>query len=198
MSNINVLFYSLQCTTSRHLLTVLKNENLTNYFKMVCVDNILDKLPQQINQVPTMILNGINKPFVAEEIFEWINQVKFLKSQNNSVQSQQQNINPTQIDQPIKNNNANNTNNTILFGYDKEIMGSLSDKFAATKFDNALPQSYFGVGDENKNAIFTAPEQKPISKEEQNKKIREMEQKRNLQDSEYFSGTKKIKVIKKT
>lgn len=76
----NMLFYSRNCKTCNDLFTVLKNENMLSYLKLVCVDNILDKIPSNITVVPTLMLTNINKPLVCKEIFEWINAVKSFNS----------------------------------------------------------------------------------------------------------------------
>ena len=173
-NNMNILFYSYKCQDCRSLLFLLKNENLLSYFKLICVDDKLDKLPQNMI-VPTMIILNIPKPLVAHETFEWINQIKFIR--------QQQTIN---VNQNINQNNILTMNNKKgPIGFDEEIMSGISDKFAFTKIDNPLPHSYFNVGQEDKNAIFTAPqEQNKLSKNEQIKMINDLESRRSLQDSE--------------
>lgn len=72
----NMLFYSRTCKACSDLLFLLKNEKMLAYFKLICVDDILDNIPKSITQVPTLLLTNINKPLVCKEIFEWIKTVK--------------------------------------------------------------------------------------------------------------------------
>lgn len=181
---MNILFYSHKCDTSKNLLLLLKNENLLGYFKLICVDDKLDKLPPQITIVPTMIVANINKPLVVQEAFEWVKQIKFLRQQ------QVMDINKKIIQQ----NDILVNNKKGPIGYDNEIMAGISDKFAFTKIDNPLPHSYFNLGEEDKNAIFTAPEQNRINKNEQYKLIKDIELRRNQQDNDYTIFTKQQQI----
>lgn len=161
---MSVLFYSNKCRSCVDLLVILKNENLLSHFKLVCVDDKLDKLPQTM-MVPTMIIPNINKPLAAQETFEWVNRVKFLRQQQT----------PTLA-------NINNTDKKRgPIGYDQEIMGNISDKFAFTQKDDALPQSYLGVNDNH--IIFTAPNDKKLNKIEQLKLTNDLNSKRGEQDT---------------
>lgn len=178
-NNMNVLFYSQQCHTCMNLLTVLKNEGFLAYFKLICVDTMLDKLPSNM-VVPTMIVVNLNRPLVAQETFEWIKQMKFIRQQ------QIMDVNKRIIQQ-----NQINSIQKGPMGFDNEIMGGISDKFAFTKRDDALPHAYVGVGEDDKNAIFTAPiEQKKMDKSEQIRNIKHLEDNRNAQDNEYANYMK--------
>ena len=179
-TNTNIVFYSQKCDTCRTLLTLLKNENLLGHFKLVSVDDKLDKLPQNMI-VPTMIVINVNKPLIAQETFEWIKQMKFIRQQ------QVMDINKKIIQQNLINNNTKKG----PAGFDSEIMAGISDKFAFTKADIPLPHAYFGVNEEDKNAIFTAPKDiKKLSKMDQNNLIKELESKRSQQDIDYNSFMK--------
>ena len=172
-NNMNILFYSQKCEYCRNLLLLLKNENFIRYFKLICVDDKLDKLPPDM-KVPTMIVVNINKPLVAQEAFEWVQQMKFIRQQ------QVMDINKKIIQQQTA-GNMNQKRGPI--GFDNEIMSGLSDKFAFTNKDIALPHAYFDVGQEGANIIFTAPqEQNKISKPDQLKMIKELESRRTQQD----------------
>jgi len=163
--NINMLFYSHRCNDCRNLLLLLKNENLINYFKLICVDDKLNQFPPNMI-VPTMIINNINNPLVGYQTFEWINQIKFIRQQ-----------------QP-KQNNFLDVNTKGPIGYDDELMSGISDKFAFTHIDKPLPHSYYDVNDQNKNIIFTAPEQYKISKKDQISQIKNLEHRRQQQNAE--------------
>ena len=179
-SGINILFYSRGCDTCKNLISVLQNEGLINHFKMFCVDDKLSQLPPQITMVPTMIVSNINRPLVAEETFDWIKQIKFIRKQQNN-----QNV----LKNNLMNMNINMKKNPA--GYEEDAMGGVSDKFAHKDIDKALPHTYFGLGKEDKNVIFTAPEQNKLSKDDQIKKIKEVEANRNDQETQYQDIMKK-------
>lgn len=180
-NSINIIFYSRACPTCQNLLNVLQNENLLGNFKLFCVDERLNEVPPQIQVVPTMIVSSVNKPLVAQEIFEWIQKIKFIRQKNIMDMNRkiiQQNL--IQL--------AENKSGPIPFRNSE--MGSISDPFAYKDIDNPMPQSFFNVGEEEKNGIFTAPEQKPISKNQQEQMISAIETMRSEQDNKYASVMK--------
>ena len=177
----NILFYSLKCDMCQNLLTILQNENLLTYFKPYCVDNKLNKIPPQIQFVPTLIVSGINKPLVGNETFKWVQQFKFLK------QKALANTNNHLIQKKLL-SMINNSDGPM--GWMDNEMGDLSDKFAYTKIDKPLPQSFFRINSENKNTIFTPPNIKKIAKSDQKKLITHMEKQRAMQDELYKKQNK--------
>jgi len=136
MNKLNILFYSKQCLMCQNVLTVLQNENLLSHFKLFCVDNNLDTIPKEITKVPTMIVIGMDKLVIENEIFEWIKQVKFLRHNINSIQ----------------NNNIVKSNEPI--GWIENEMYGKSDGYAYKDVDKAMIHSYSGVG-EPSDAIYT-------------------------------------------
>jgi len=192
-----MLFYSKRCNASMNLLRILENENLLCYFKLICVDDVLNKLPAAITAVPTMTVTNIAKPLVMQECFEWVNQIKFIRQQ------QITDINKKIIMQNNISNhgNHNNSNGNMQVDtrqpmfYDKEAMGGISDTFSYTNADEPLPQAYFGVGDEANNAIFTAPKEKhKISMGEQKRLLSDIETRRLDQDAEHSQLMKKKQI----
>lgn len=178
----NMLFFSKKCPTCTNLLKILENEKLIGYFILICVDDKLNKLPPQIEMVPTMIVKDCGKPLVAEETFEWIKKVKFINQRSQLSHNKLINV-PTNV---VKDN---------VKGYSDVEMGSKSDTFAYT-LDNmpALPQSYFGCNDEDKYAIFTAHEQDPLTENDQKKLITQLEHKRRDQDKQNIEVAKKQQI----
>jgi len=175
---MNVVFFSKRCRDCSDLLTLLKNENLLGNFVLFCVDGRLNELPSGITVVPTMIVNSINRPLVGREPFEWVNKVKFLRQTNMSNQMlMQQNL-------------MRMMQKTGPQGFRVDEMSGISDSFAYTKTDMALPHRYVNPGDD-KTAIFTAAEQGKISKDEQKKRIEQIETERKAQDSQYSEIMKK-------
>jgi hypothetical protein len=192
----NILFYSTNCTTCRHLLMILKNENLLCYFELRCVDNMLDRLPPYIQKVPTMLVSNVNKPLVAEETFEWINQIKFFRQQ------QVMDLNKKIIQENMNTHNVVNSKKTTKpVEYLESEMSGFSDTFAYTKIDEPLPKSFFKVGDEDKISIYTAPDSgKKISNREQVKLTKEIEMRRVKQDNDFgdFMKQQQLKAIKES
>jgi len=186
---INILFYSRSCDTCKNLLKILQNENLLGYFKLYCVDGRYQELPKYITTVPTMIVSTINKPLVAAETFEWIKNMKFIKNQ------MIQDMNKKLIQQNLV--NMTKTNLSGPLGFIQQEMNGYSDNYAFQdpNIDKAFPHSYLGLGEEDKNAIFTAPEQNKMSKDDQTKKIKEVHNFREQQDKE-FSGIMKQQQLK--
>lgn len=168
---INIIFYSRNCYTCQNLIKVLQNENLLSFFKLYCVDNRLNQLPVHIKMVPTMIVTNVNRPLVGKETFEWIKKVKFIRQQV--------------VNQKIRQNNFAKMNKDPI-GFNNQEMIGKSDNYAYVHVDVPFVHSYHGVNDEKNNAIFTASEfTKPIGKNEQNKMIKNLEQKRSHQDQTY-------------
>lgn len=168
----NMIFYSKRCRNCAYLFTLLGKENLIGYFKLINIDEI-PVIPSQIEYVPTMILHNYPKPLVCEEILEWVRNIKFFRGQG----AQRGNT-------PNQSLEVDHLNAKNPLAFDKDIMTGLSDKFALNGSDEALPQSYFGIGDENKHAIFTAPqEQTAINKYDQKRLIDAAKLERNEQDN---------------
>lgn len=171
----NILFYSRTCEHSQKLFRLLQSENLLDYFNLYCVDDRLDKIPSQIKMVPTMIVNNVNKPLEGQETFEWVQKMKFLR-QNQASVNQNSIINKNLLNIP--------KNNGPIAFVDQEMSG-FSDGFAYTKIDKPLSHSFFNYKSEDKNTIFTAPEQGKLGASEQSRRIKQIEEKRNTQDQEY-------------
>ena len=176
-NNVNILFYSKECNTCINLLKILHNENLLSCFKLFCVDERLNDIPPQITVVPTMIVSNIGRTLVAQEIFEWITKIKFVRQQ------QLMNVNKNIIKQNLLKVAQNSTQGPL--GYSEQEMSGMSDMFAYKDIDKAQPHNFFGVGEEDKHAIFTAPELSKLSDNEQSTQIKEIENYRNNQDGEF-------------
>lgn len=136
-NNPNLLFYSKRCNTCVNLLSIMQNDKLLDYFRLICVDNT--QIPPNIKIVPTLIVSNIAKPLVAKEIFDWINQIKYINKQKET-DSQR----PTD-DQPA--------------GFQLSEMSSISDFYAHTDIDEPMRQSYLSCENFNKaEPIITFPE----------------------------------------
>jgi hypothetical protein len=161
--NTNVIFYSKKCETSFKLLQLLEKEQFLQCFKLLCVDNIIDKLPPQITAVPTMIVKNVNKPLMPKECFDWVKQMVEARNMNSN-----ENIN----------------------GYNTFEQSKFSDVFTFLKSDDALEQSFFKYKDEKNNAIYTAPLEGKLNMTEQKKKINELEKSRKQQELNFKDAMK--------
>lgn len=178
--NGNMIFYSNNCNTCKNILTILQNENLIDSFKLICVDNMLDRLPPDM-RVPLMRLINVPEPLYAQNIYDWISQIKFMRKQPQ-----------TGTEQVIQ---AKKTR--FLIGYDADVMSKVSDSFAFSDKDmnEPLPQSYFGIGQEDNNAIFTPPKDSTrINKIEQSKILNELTTRRTHQDSDFAQHSKQLQM----
>lgn len=182
MNSKNTLFYSKKCKTCQILINILKNENLIHHFNPFCVDGKINQIPPQITVVPTMIVKDINKILVGEETFKWVDRVKFLKK-NKKIVSDNESTSDN-LDGPKPFSELEHGNN-------------ISDSYAykSKKIDIAMPHSYFEVGTENQNEIYTAPWDKNASKIDKNKQIEHIEKIVKLREKQDFDH--KINLDKK-
>lgn len=164
--SVNILFYSRQCLMCQNVLTVLQNENLISHFKLFCVDDNLNAVPKGIEKVPTMLVTGVAKPLVENQIFEWIKQVKFLRTNINSMQN-----NTTKSNEPI--------------GWIENEMYGKSDGYAYKDVDKAMMHAYSGFNDTS-DGIFTPKEStKKINVSQQFNLINNIKGNRTEQDKTY-------------
>ncbi len=144
----NIVFYSRRCNLSIDLLNILKNEKMIDYFKLVCVDDDLERCP--VKMVPTMIIKGINKPLQGKETIQWVNQTKFI-TQKKIMDMQKSLVQHNMMKMMLQNKN------TGPIGFSQELTG-FSDQFAYTTVDQPVPHAFVGYKDDDKNMIFTAKE----------------------------------------
>lgn len=184
-NNINMIFYSEHCNTCRNIMMLLKNENLLDNFKIICVDHILDKLPSDM-KVPLMRLVNIPEPLYAQSIYNWISQIKFMRSNTNP--------NPNGIIPPTQTSKKQSG----PYCFDADVMTKISDSFAFAdeKINDPLPQSYFGLNQEENNAIYTPkdPHNFKIKREEQKKILNEIEARRSQQNNEFMQYSKQVQL----
>jgi hypothetical protein len=158
--SVNILFYSRNCKTSIHLLNIMQNENLINYFRLFCVDERLGDVPPNITTVPTIIMANTHKIFVANDCFKCIENIKFITNQNKNYLSQSD-LNK----KLIQNTNTNRVSGPV--GFLTQEMGGFSDSFAYKDVDKAQPHSFFGYKTEQNNTIYTAPRMGAITEVKQ-------------------------------
>ena len=171
MNSQNILFYSNKCNMCVHLISILQSEKMIDSFNLICIDIIPPQsLPKNLNCVPTAIITKNNLILEKNEIFKWINSVKFLSRENSNVRKRN-------IEEPI----IKKIPDENLIGYNKHEMGEISDRFAYVEKDVAFAHTYMGVKDDSKYAIYTEPEKRKITANEQRALIRKIEMERKSQ-----------------
>jgi hypothetical protein len=182
MNRMNILFYSRKCQTSGKLVTIMQNYGLLQYFRMVCVDENLAAIPQGITEVPTLIVSGINDILGPTKAFQWVNSAKFLQEERDKKKV---------LYNMMKLNSQTGQGPSAVI--DLEMTG-FSDNYAFQdeNANFALPKSFLTYDSKGQaeadNAIYTAPFDKKkdvINKQEQAKRIKELEADRKTQDGGY-------------
>jgi len=175
--NMNIIFYSQKCNTCNLLLKLIHDEKLSYYFEFICVDDKIDKLPAYIRRVPTMIVTDVNKPLEGNEVLKWVESMKYIRQSQEALQTKKLAV------------QINTANQMGPKPFAKMEMSGFTDAYAIADPDPqkniSLQQTFFSIGDEDKNAIFTAPEVKQkLTKDEQTKSINSIESIRKKQDEE--------------
>lgn len=171
----NMIFYSERCEKCQQLITLFRNENILRNFKMICVDNNLNNIPKQITHVPALIVNGVQKILMGKEAFLWFQNVKYLRDKN-QINNQQQ-MGPSAFIASEMTGTNDNFSYTI-------------DKFV----DTPLPKTYVSYGTDDKNIIFTAPEQDKIKDKAQKMKLNDIRKMREQQDMENKEKMKELQM----
>lgn len=172
--NINVLFYSNKCRDCQDLLQLLNNEHLLSHFKLFCVDNNLHNVPKGITRVPTMIVVGVKQLLIAKEAFDWVQKIKFFKQQQSE-------------------NNIAQQKDSMILGYFPQEMSGISDQFAAADATINIPYSKNYMSVKAQDCIFTAPqEEDKLTKDDQRKRIKEIDNMRKEQEKLFDDNNKKI------
>jgi hypothetical protein len=173
---MNLLFYSNASAPCHRLLTLMKNCNILPYFKLICVDKNIDKMPKELNSVPTLLIAKMNKLLESDDAFRWVQSIKF--------------INDKRMNMNMNNIIAKKSDNDEPQGHFDLEMSGLSDSFAYKDIDFAQPKTYVNAKGDNKNMILTAPKMKAITKPQQDLLLKNATNKRKEQN-EIFKVTAK-------
>jgi hypothetical protein len=185
----NIVFYSRRCNLCIDLLNILKNEKMIDYFKLVCVDDDLERCP--VKMVPTMIIKGINKPLQGKETVQWVTQTKFI-TQKRIADMQKTLVQHNMMKMMMQNKNSG------PIGFSQELTG-FSDQFAYTTVDQPVPHAFVGYKDYEKNHIFTAKEVGKLKDKEMKQIIATTEKTRKeeeIQNKELMEKRQLMELIK--
>ena len=187
----NILFYSKYDEgVSESFMKLLHSNNLLSKFKTICIDitnnkeydtkmeNMIRKY--NLKNVPAIYFMNNGKPDYKEgtAAFEWLQGIIYLTKQNSdNIQRQQttrQNVGP--------------------MGFRNTEMTGLSDSYAYTQTDEAQPKYFMKYGDDEQNAIYTAPLDGKINDRETKNRIREIEVLRKDQDAKLKDNMKRQQI----
>ena len=120
----SLLFYSNYCQHCKNIIKEVSNSPVKDSIKYICIDSksIRQKLPNYINNVPTLVVAQTNHIFVGDEIINWL--------QMNTTQKQTQNQNQKQII-----TNQNNTDD--INAYLNSEMSNFSDNYSFLDIDTS-------------------------------------------------------------
>ena len=85
---MKVLFYSLQCEYCNKLISYLEKYNIKNQFKLINIDK-LDKVPKEIDIVPTIIDSDLNQLLKGKFAFDYVDSLKYFNNSTNNYTNQQ-------------------------------------------------------------------------------------------------------------
>ena len=212
-SSPNVLFYSKNCKTCSMFITNCHKNNILKHFQMICIDDkIQEYVAKGLKMVPTIYINGFNKPIAGKEVFTWLeNTTAMNNANNNNANVSAKNNNESQfppqgsnvktravsleeIPTPKVNKNRVELNEAINkteepsvrkqpIGYLKDEMEGFSDPFAYLATDNPLPKSFITCDKDNE--IYTAPEGPKIDDKKQQDLIRKLERDRDNDKTDF-------------
>lgn len=179
---MNILFYSNNCKDCRTFINLMKNEGVLQYFKTVCVDNNLKDIPNCITKVPAIITTDTNKLYLADEVFKWLQGIKYMRQQQINLNEQNKKI--------IQYNIYKNIQAQAQIGGPNSFMSSemsgISDNFAYTQIDMAQPKNFQEYKKDHNEIILTPPkESEKMSDRQQKIRIKEIQQKRDEQNKQY-------------
>jgi len=148
----NILFYSDKCQFSMSFIQKLKDEiSVANKDKAIAREKFLrdiklinvltlNKIPDNIETVPTILVNNINVPLSGADAFAWLEKSKYFYQPTNNINT---NINVKKIDN-VKDTYYQDQNQTVSLN-DKnkksDVFANLKDeddeKITKTKFNGA-------------------------------------------------------------
>ena len=80
---MKVVFYSMKCEYSNKLLQYLEKNNITNLFKLICIDMV--EAPKEIDIVPTIVDSELNQPMKGKDAFKYLLNLKYFNNPTNNV-----------------------------------------------------------------------------------------------------------------
>lgn len=149
------LFYSKTCNECMNLWQVICNENITNIFILVCVDDftIKDLANLEVSVVPSIVISAENQPSETHEgpvaCSRWLTGFTMNRRKNLAARVDQQRrvIQKAQADVRRQEDGA--------LDYAEAEMEGVSDMYSYTGTDLCQSKNFVMVGDEHKYNILT-------------------------------------------
>ena len=130
---MRILFYSESCNFCLKLLEYINKNNLTQHFKMICIDNKTAKVPKNITIVPTIIDTIIEVPMEGKKAFEYVINQKYFNHPTNNIEYTKNGIPIPTIEEDMKAGSSKSGNSFIFVDKNKEI-----DKEEKNNFDQVF------------------------------------------------------------
>ena len=80
---MKIFFYSNNCIKCKKLWKIMKQKNLSEKYKTVCIDNNSD-LPDNIKEVPTIIDSELADILVGDQAFDYISSLQYFNFPSNN------------------------------------------------------------------------------------------------------------------
>ena len=117
---MRIIFYSNSCDFCGKLLEYIERNKLNEYFKMICIDDNLKKIPKNIKQVPTIIDTDIEAPLEGKKAFEYVINQKYFNHPTNNVEFTKNGIPKPTIEEDSKANTSKSGTGFIYVDKDKD------------------------------------------------------------------------------
>jgi len=194
---MNMLFHSDKCEYSKSVILSLKQANLLDNFKLICVDDkiVRDKVKDFIKVVPSMTLVECPNILTISEIYKWIEGQKFMTKNATTNSRNARQMNSIDKVNDLKNKFNKNlqkvetepwkTGDFLAFDpYAKHISLTSVDK------DDDI-NGYSLVSDTTENKIFTGEEENKLCEKDHEKLLRKQEKIRKFEEIERNINNKK-------
>lgn len=142
---MRVIFYSTSCEFSIKLLEYIDKNNLLDFFKLICIDELPEhKIPKNITIVPTLIDTSIEAPLEGKKAFEYVINQKYFNYPTNNVEYTKNGVPKPTIEEDTKANVSKSGTGFIYVNPDTE--SKFIEKDDKNNFDKV-----FGVKDVKSN-----------------------------------------------
>jgi hypothetical protein len=95
-----IVFYSNKCKYCERLLEAIQHEQLGDFCQLICFDTSPEKIPDFINNVPTIVAEHLLKPLIGKSAEEWIRNKKHFNQITNNINTS--NVTDPKIESALK------------------------------------------------------------------------------------------------
>lgn len=149
------LFYSTECKECMNLWSVIYNENISNMFIPVCLDNFSSKKISQlkIKEIPAIVVSCENKPSTIfegpQQCSQWLTTLMYNRRKNicEQVEQQRKLIQKAQAETRMQDGGT--------MEYIAEEMDGITDNYSYNMTELCQPKNFIPYGEEEKYNIVT-------------------------------------------